>query len=214
MEPSDVPDAVAGAVLVGGASRRMGRSKAWVPVGGVPMAVLVARALQAGGCRPVVFVGGDRDDPVDPADPADPARHEPDVPTVADLHPGAGPLGAVLTALHAFPGDVVVAACDLPTLDGASVRALLAADPEGTSAVVVGTSEGHHVALARWRRSALAELTAQFAAGHRSWRSALATVPTSTVEFPAHRVADVDTPAELAELERRLGLDEPRDHRR
>lgn len=183
----------------------MGRSKAWVPVGGVPMAVLVARALRDGGCRPVVFVGGE---------PARRADREPVVPTVPDLHPGAGPLGAVLTALHAFPGDVVVAACDLPTLDGASVRALLAADPDGSAAVVVGTSAGQHVALARWRRNAVVELAELFEAGHRSWRSALAALPTCTVELAAERVADVDTPGELAAVERRVGHHEPRSGRR
>ena len=48
-----------GAVLCGGASRRMGTDKALVEVDGVPMAERVAGALHAGGCAPVVFVGGD-----------------------------------------------------------------------------------------------------------------------------------------------------------
>ena len=48
-----------GAVLTGGASRRMGRNKALVEVGGTPMALLVADTLSAAGCEPVVLVGGD-----------------------------------------------------------------------------------------------------------------------------------------------------------
>ena len=50
----------AGAVLCGGASRRMGTDKAFVEVGGQPMAERVAAALEEAGCAPVVFVGGER----------------------------------------------------------------------------------------------------------------------------------------------------------
>ena len=49
----------AGAVLCGGASRRMGRDKALVDVDGVAMAERVARALDAAGCAAVRFIGGD-----------------------------------------------------------------------------------------------------------------------------------------------------------
>ena len=49
---------VTGAVLCGGASRRMGRDKALIAVDGVLMAERVAQALTVGGCGEVVFVGG------------------------------------------------------------------------------------------------------------------------------------------------------------
>ena len=52
------PMPVAGAVLVGGASRRMGRPKALIEVDGSPMVVRVAAALSAGGCAPVRLIGG------------------------------------------------------------------------------------------------------------------------------------------------------------
>ena len=51
----------AGVVLTGGASRRMGRDKALLPVDGVPMAVRVATAMIAAGAHPVVALGGDAD---------------------------------------------------------------------------------------------------------------------------------------------------------
>ena len=50
---------LAGAVLVGGRSSRMGTDKALMEVEGVPMAARVATALADGGCEPVVLVGGE-----------------------------------------------------------------------------------------------------------------------------------------------------------
>jgi molybdopterin-guanine dinucleotide biosynthesis protein A len=48
---------VAGAVLVGGASRRMGRTKALIDVDGSPMVMRVATALGTAGCTPVRLIG-------------------------------------------------------------------------------------------------------------------------------------------------------------
>ena len=70
--PRRVPAGIvtAGAVLCGGASRRMGTDKAFVEVGGVAMAERVAAALEAAGCAPVVLRRRRRR----PACPARPAR--------------------------------------------------------------------------------------------------------------------------------------------
>lgn len=188
-------------MLVGGASRRMGRPKAWVPVAGVAMANRVATSLAEGGCTPVVFVGR-ASDTVAPSGLS--------VLSVPDDHPGEGPLGGVLTAFRACSGDVVVSACDLPHLDSATVRDLIATDPDGVSAAVVARSGDHHVALALWRRWALAEVIDAFADGHRSWRSVLAALPTTTLEIPAEQAVDVDTPDDLVRSERRSrGSDQP-----
>lgn len=176
----------AGAVLTGGASRRMGRPKAWLPVDGVPMAAGVAAALTAGGCSPVRFVGAAPDPELDIR-----------IATVADLEPGEGPLGGVLTALRSCETDVVVAACDLPLLDRDDVRAVLLADPGRRADVVVATADGHHVPLALWRRSALPVVTEIFASGIRSWRGALEALQTLDVPIGARHAHDVDTPGDL-----------------
>ena len=96
---------IAGAVLVGGRSRRFGSDKALADAGGRPLGSRVIDALRAAGVDPVVAVGGT-------------AGSTLGVPTVADRHPGEGPLAALATVLTwARSGLVVVAPCDLPLLD-------------------------------------------------------------------------------------------------
>ncbi|HEX3090596.1 MAG TPA: NTP transferase domain-containing protein, partial [Ilumatobacteraceae bacterium] len=58
----DSADAPIGAVLCGGASRRMGSDKATMQVAGVAMARRVADALTAAGCARVFAIGGEAAD--------------------------------------------------------------------------------------------------------------------------------------------------------
>lgn len=107
-----------GAVLCGGASRRMGRDKALIEVGGRPMALRVAAALRAGGCAGAVAVGGDA-----------PALAGLGLVPVADRWPGQGPLAGLASAALALPAGsrLVLAPCDLLEPSPAAVRDLLAA---------------------------------------------------------------------------------------
>ena len=100
---SDLNDQVVGAVLTGGASRRMGRDKALVEVGGRSLLVRAAAVLR-GVFQDVVVVG---------------KRYEQDVagsmPMLPDLRPGLGPVAGIHAALiHAYPRAVFILACDLP----------------------------------------------------------------------------------------------------
>ena len=93
----------AAAVLAGGASRRMGRDKATLAVGGVELASLVLAAA-ARVADPVVLV----------APEGHPARRVA-APAVAD--PGLGPLAALAAALDALEAEhVLVLAADHPGL--------------------------------------------------------------------------------------------------
>jgi molybdopterin-guanine dinucleotide biosynthesis protein A len=102
------------AILAGGASRRMGRDKALLPV---PEGTLLARTAQVAretGAR-VVVIGRER--------PADwPHR---DVLFAPDNHPGAGPLGGIATALAVGASPVLAIACDMPRLTVDALRWLL-----------------------------------------------------------------------------------------
>jgi molybdopterin-guanine dinucleotide biosynthesis protein A/rhodanese-related sulfurtransferase len=120
------PDAgqLTGAVLTGGASRRMGADKALIPVGGTPMARRVAAALTAAGVASVVCIGGDAG-----------RLGALGLVVVPDRWPGLGPLGGLATALAAAPpGAVLVAGCDQPWLDPAVLRRLIGVADEAAAA--------------------------------------------------------------------------------
>ena len=101
----------AGAVLLGGASRRYGTDKALALHRGVAMAACMIDTLRAAGASDVITVGG--------ADRGFDVAHHP------DLFPGEGPLGGLLTVL-AQPSQtvIVLVACDMPYLNAATVRRL------------------------------------------------------------------------------------------
>lgn len=115
---------VLGAVLCGGASRRMGVDKALLGSPTDPLAGHVASALAAAGVDEVLLVGGDRN-----ALAGLPHRWMP------DDEPGSGPLGAVATITRHVPDTaLVVCACDLPHLVGCDLRPLVAALEAGADA--------------------------------------------------------------------------------
>ena len=181
-----------GVVLTGGASRRMGTDKALLAVGdpAIPMAVRVTDALRGAGCPDITCIGGDLD-----------GLRALGLHARADDHPGEGPLGGLLTGLrHAKLATVVVLACDLPAIDGATIRGLitaLAGDPHADAAVpqIDGRLQVH---AAAFRRGAHLALEAAFAAGERSITRALGDRRVVRVDHldPA-ALADVDGPADL-----------------
>jgi molybdopterin-guanine dinucleotide biosynthesis protein A len=83
-----VPVRVVGAVLTGGASKRMGQEKALIEVDNVPLARRVANALLAGGVERVVLVGGHEG-----------VAAELWLEGVVDRWSAIGPLGGITTAL-------------------------------------------------------------------------------------------------------------------
>jgi molybdenum cofactor guanylyltransferase len=198
------PPAFAGAVLCGGASRRMGTDKALVEIDGTPMAVRVARALAAAGARRVIAVGGDAR-----------ALAAAGLEVVSDLEPGAGPLGGVVTALGALtgadgdadtdadagPGVVFVASCDLVQPSAAAMARTVGALGDAPDAAVAvplvgGRRQWMHAA---WRAGAAPTLGSAFAAGERAIHAACAVggLPVLEVDLPATAVADADAPADL-----------------
>lgn len=183
----------AGVVLTGGASRRMGRDKALVAVGGVAMARRVADALIAAGCDPVLAIGGDL-----------PALASLDLEAVADGWPGAGPLGALATAIDELARrgiadrDLVAVACDLPWLDAATVTRLLWPAPASVDAeVVIARTDRVQPLCARWRPASFVAVRAGFAAGERAVRAVLDRLRVMEVDVEAAAVRNVNSPSDL-----------------
>lgn len=183
MSPQVVPG-VAGMLLTGGASRRMGTDKAKLVVAGTPLAVRTARVLAAV-VSPVIEVG----------------TGCAGVPTTREEPPGAGPLAAVaegarLLAVHGHDGPAVVVATDLPRIDEEVVRRLAAHPSPGT---VVPLVAGRPQWLAaRWSAAALHRAAPMVAAGER--RMAALAKDVEWLDAPEWILvlADVDTPDDLA----------------
>jgi molybdopterin-guanine dinucleotide biosynthesis protein A len=175
---------VAGVVLAGGRSRRMGTDKAALVVDGRRLGDRSVDALRGAGIVRVVVVGG--------ADRLD-AEHLPD--DEADL----GPLGGLATAFAHLPAhELVVLPCDLPNVDAPAVQELLAgatAAPEAD--VVVARVDGRRAfPIGVWRRSVEPALVAALAEGERAVRRAIRSC--RVVDVPGGpALRDADLPAEL-----------------
>ncbi len=177
---------VAGAVLCGGRSTRMGRDKATMPVGGEAMAARVAAVLRDAGCDPVVAIGGDAN-----------ALIALGLDVVGDLHPGEGPLGGIITALDAFAGAcaVVVVGCDMPWLSIATVAAVLAG--LGEHEVAAAHGDRREPLCAAWRPSALSRLRLRFDEGVRAVHRVLDDCDSVTVEVDPASVRNVNSAADM-----------------
>jgi molybdopterin-guanine dinucleotide biosynthesis protein A len=185
-------DRVAGVLLTGGASRRMGRDKAGlVDDRGTTLAARVGTVLVAC-CAPVLEVGPGRSG----------------LPSVPDDEPGAGPLAACATGWRALAaaghdGPVAVLAVDLPAMSAAAL-AVIVDHPDRGSVVPVIRGRAQPLA-ARWSAAALQQAVRLVQAGHRSMAALLEIVPWTALreaDFAAVGGAgafdDVDTPDDLA----------------
>jgi molybdenum cofactor guanylyltransferase len=184
---------VAGALLTGGASRRMGFDKTLVEVGGVPNAQRLAAVLRQV-ASPLVEVGPGRSG----------------LSTVSEQPPGQGPLVAACAAQEALRaaghfGAVLLLASDLPFMS-AEVLAVIVNWPGGAS--VVPRVDGHAQPLcARWSAADLSAATLLAAEGERSMRALVRRPGVVFVDEEAwpgsvarHAFADVDTLDDLAGL--------------
>jgi molybdenum cofactor guanylyltransferase len=192
------------ALLVGGASSRMGRDKAHVEVAGEAGAVRLARRLAAL-CDEVLLVGGDP-----PADA--PGRR------VRDVEGPHCALRGLVGALAAASAErVLVVATDLPLASEALLLGL-AAWPEA-DVVAPRDAEGPQPLCAVYRREpVLARARTQLAAGNQlALRALLAGLEVRVLPDEVQRALDpdgtaltnVNTPEELARLESRLSQRPP-----
>ncbi len=136
-------------------------------------------------------------------------QSRPEIRAVADIVPGSGPLGGLHTALTEARADVVfVAACDMPFLTVPFVEYLCSL--AGTAPIVAPqTGDMFHPLCAVYSRACL-DISARLLAERRlAMRALLSAVPTRAVTememsrfgAPSRLLANVNTPAEYANLE-------------
>jgi molybdopterin-guanine dinucleotide biosynthesis protein A len=179
--PRADPGIFAGFVLVGGRSSRMGRDKALLLHHGEALASAIAREVEraAGQCT---LIG-------------DPSRYQPlGYPVIADIYPGEGPLGGILTALRHSSADWnVIVACDMPQITAELFRGLLeAADQRSDLDVLapMGPSARFEPLCSVYHRRCGPVLQSAFDSGVRKIAEAVKYLRLETVEIPELRALD------------------------
>jgi molybdopterin-guanine dinucleotide biosynthesis protein A len=165
----------------------MGRDKALLAVGGVPLALRVAGALREAGAAPVVAVGGDGA-----------ALRDLGLTWWPDQHPGEGPLGGLLTAFAAR-GDaaiVVALATDLPYVTATTVTALVDA-VRGHDAALASTGRREPLCAAWQVRTSAPVLALAYAGGERAVHRALGGLDVVEVPVTSDELRNVNTPQDL-----------------
>jgi molybdopterin-guanine dinucleotide biosynthesis protein A len=193
-------DDVAGFVLAGGRSRRMGCDKAFLEISG---GTLLARALAAvrAVTADVRIVG-----PV--------SRFAAHAPTIEDVYAERGPLGGIHAALCASGKELnLMAAVDLPRITPALLR-FLCEQARGSGAVVtVPHAGGRLQPLCAVYRGEFARLAAEALEQGRNRIDLLfercrvrviAEEELRSAGFDAAMFANLNTPGEVEQLRRRL----------
>lgn len=183
---------MAGIVLAGGQSRRMGRDKALLKVDGE---TLLDRAIRTMGetARPVFVVADE------------PNRYRlSDATVVGDEYPGAGPLGGIVTGLRcAGPGLHLVIACDMPFVRQ-ELLALLQSRAAGHEAAIPWIGGRPEPLCAAYDFRCLAPFSRALAEGERAVHRVLGLISAVRVDESELRAID---PA----LTSFVNLNEPRD---
>lgn len=161
---------LAGIVLAGGASRRMGEDKAALDLGGQPMLTRIVTEMRRR-CDPITVVAA-TDSPAYAA-----FADEPGLRWVTDEGPGTGPLGALAAGLTAAAADGVpvafVCATDMPLLRAELVDELVAGLGPDDDAVIAEDAARQHPLAAVYRSSCAGRLAELVAGGERRLLAAL-----------------------------------------
>jgi molybdopterin-guanine dinucleotide biosynthesis protein A len=210
------PAAVSGAVLAGGRSRRLGRDKRLVKVGGETLLARTVRVLAAVADDVTVVVADPEDRALVTATVAgEVAGHgatgttdATGVAVAVDARPGPGPVAGLEAALTAAAHPwVLVVATDHPALSVPVLR-LLATTARGVvdrAAIALAGPRGPEPLLAAYRREAVGTVTGLLDAGTRRMVDVLAAldplvVPRdalSAVDPDGAVLRDVDVPGDL-----------------
>jgi molybdopterin-guanine dinucleotide biosynthesis protein A len=186
--------AIAGLLLTGGGSRRMGRDKATIVLADGRTCAQTVAARLAEVADPVLEVGPGTSG----------------LTAVPDDRPGAGPLAALATGWAALEdsgnsGPVLVLACDLPRVTVPLLELLARAPGDGTVVPVVG--QRPQPLCARFGQSSLDQCRRLVGEGRRSL---MALLDATEVAWLGPEVwsevvdeqcfADIDTPEDLAHV--------------
>lgn len=181
-------------ILVGGLSERMGRDKALIerPDGTRQIDHVVALAKSV---SENVFLSARDSD----------ARGT-GLPVIADLEPGAGPLGALASASAARPERWLVIGCDLFLLDAETLGFLIAQqDPSKGATAFRNRIDGRPEPLCALYEASTLSKALDFSRHNRCARAFLESLEPKLLDLPHPAALDnANTPLELAEAFEKL----------
>lgn len=186
-------------VLVGGRSVRFGRNKLLEPLpggggGGEGASEFIVD-------RPIVAlraVFGPRVALVGRCDPAVASRADT---LITDPLDDRGPLSGIVTALRTARSDIFVLAGDLPLIEAAIVRAVMAASQSAPFALAVLAHSGHlEPCIGLYRFAALDALTTHLESGRRSLHNALDPAIVHSVPVPPRLCLNINHLHDLSAL--------------
>ncbi|MFB6264217.1 MAG: molybdenum cofactor guanylyltransferase [Bradymonadaceae bacterium] len=189
------------AILAGGESRRMGRDKASLELGGRTLLARTVSVAQSVADRILVVGRTDAELPDDVEAPALPDRTS-----------GRGPMGGIRTALGADERPVLAVACDMPRLGPEAIA--WAVDPPvlaGAEAVATARGDSLEPLFSLYMPSLMPELDARLEANDLAMHALLEDVETIVRPIPdalADQLDDADSPADWREIRASLHLDE------
>ncbi|HDQ40369.1 MAG TPA: molybdenum cofactor guanylyltransferase [Desulfonatronum sp.] len=126
---------LAGIVLAGGKSTRLGQDKAGIVFSGASLLCRTVDLLRRH-CSTVCVVGRN---PANECAARAGRDLDNDLPWLLDLVPGCGPAGGIATALKVLQRPCLVLSCDLPLMDDATVTRLIRGRTEKPEQAVMTT---------------------------------------------------------------------------
>ncbi|MDP8254685.1 MAG: molybdenum cofactor guanylyltransferase [Candidatus Alcyoniella australis] len=187
-------------ILAGGRSRRMGRDKCLIELGGQPLIELLLRELQQAADQVLIA-----------------ANHVErfaslNVRVVSDIHPGNGALAGLHAGLWACDGErAFVCACDMPRITAEVVRTMFALAPEA-DVVVPRLGEYLEPLCAVYSCSCLPHIERSIMCGERrlvSFYDKVRVVEVGPQDFPDDPLlkftTNINTPEDLEQLKSRSG---------
>jgi molybdopterin-guanine dinucleotide biosynthesis protein A len=190
------PALVTGAILAGGAARRLGGvPKGLIDIAGSRMIDRVARALRAVTERLVIVSSGEGA-----------SSWLIGVEVVPDEQPGGGAMAGIASALRATRTDVLVVAWDMSVVSGVLLAPLVTAGGDN-DAVMWSSASGVEPLAALYRQSALPVIDEALARGVRRARDVASLLRVRLLsELPAgcppESFLSVNTPDDLARAQR------------
>ena len=174
---------------MGGQSRRLGRDKAWIEIGGVPLWRRTCSATRTALGRKPILVG----------DRLEPERHQ-GFGILRDARPGKGPLGGLVSALrHCKSEWALVLAVDLPFLEEKDILRLTQAKTPDLDVLTLSMDDKPEPLAALYRKATLEFWEGRLSRNELSLHEGIEQLRWSVVRLPrgSRALFDLNRPEDL-----------------